>query len=73
MKYKLFRRNEDNVRYVLNTKTGESVFENIDPVKYQELRKKAISAANRAAKDQAMRDCGLTKVRGAVSGRTYWE
>lgn len=32
-------------------------------------------AANkrRRERDQLMRDLGLTKVRGAVSGRTYWE
>lgn len=31
--------------------------------------------ANQARKDrdQAMRDCGLVKVRGSISGRTYWE
>lgn len=29
--------------------------------------------ANRKAKDAIMRSMGLTKVRGAVSGRTYWE
>ena len=27
----------------------------------------------RKERDQLMRDLGLTKVRGAVSGRVYWE
>ena len=27
----------------------------------------------RRERDQMLRDLGLTKVRGAVSGRTYWE
>ena len=27
----------------------------------------------RRERDQIMRDLGLTKVRGAVSGRVYWE
>lgn len=27
----------------------------------------------RQVHDQMMRDLGMTKVRGAVSGRTYWE
>lgn len=27
----------------------------------------------RRERDQMMRDLGLTKVRGAVSGRVYWE
>lgn len=27
----------------------------------------------RRERDQVMRDCGLVKVRGAMSGRVYWE
>lgn len=27
----------------------------------------------RRERDEMLRDLGLTKVRGAVSGRTYWE
>ena len=34
---------------------------------------KAAQKADRQAKDQVMRDCGLVKVRGAVSGKVYWE
>ena len=29
--------------------------------------------ADRKAKEQVMRDCGLVKVRGAVTGKIYWE
>lgn len=29
--------------------------------------------ANRRERDDVMRSCGLVKVRGSVSGRTYWE
>lgn len=40
--------------------------------KYEDyLRKRR--AACRRDRDQAMRDLGLVKVRGAVSGKTYWE
>lgn len=28
---------------------------------------------NDRRRDQIMRDCGLVKVRGPVTGRTYWE
>jgi len=28
---------------------------------------------NARARDQIMRDCGLVKVRGAMSGKIYWE
>lgn len=31
------------------------------------------AAINRRAKDDLMVSCGLVKVRGAVSGKTYWE
>ena len=37
-----------------------------------EIAKKLRRAINRAEKEQAMRDLGLTKVRGALGG-TYWE
>lgn len=33
----------------------------------------ARASANRRAKDEALRSCGLTKVRGSVSGKVYWE
>ena len=33
----------------------------------------ARAKARRKAREQIMRDMGLTKVRGAVSGRVYWE
>ena len=35
--------------------------------------RKAEQKADRQAHDQAMLDCGLVKVRGAVSGKVYWE
>jgi hypothetical protein len=35
-------------------------------------RRNARARANRKARDQVMRDCGLVKVRGALGG-TYWE
>lgn len=35
--------------------------------------KKLIGKANRIEKDEIMKDMGLIKVKGAVSGKTYWE
>jgi len=35
--------------------------------------KAAKAARNRREKDELMRDLGLVKVRGAVSGKTCWE
>jgi len=36
-------------------------------------RKAKVRRAMRKEIDAAMRDIGLTKVRGAVSGKVYWE
>jgi hypothetical protein len=52
---------------------GQIVTEKDNPVEYAMLRKRAVSNRNRTERDQVMRDCGLTKVKGAVTGRTYWE
>lgn len=38
-----------------------------------EAVKKENARLRRKARDQAMKDLGLTKVRGCVSGKTYWE
>ncbi len=35
--------------------------------------KKYLRKLQRNAREQMMRDCGLVKVRGAVSGKVYWE
>lgn len=37
------------------------------------IRRNERSRRTRRERDSIMRDCGLVKVRGAVSGRTYWE
>ena len=54
----------------LNSKTHKDA-----PLTSEEKRiaRQKRSNANRKERDQAMRDLGLVKVRGAVSGRTYWE
>ena len=36
-------------------------------------RKTSKANRNRQMRDDVMRSCGLTKVRGAVSGKVYWE
>lgn len=42
-------------------------------VKAKKLASKKRARASRRMRDAAYESCGLTKVRGAVSGRTYWE
>ena len=60
-------------RYIRNTVTNEIVTEKDNPTLYSDLRKKAIASEARQAKDQAMKDLGLSKCYGAVSGKAYWE
>lgn len=60
-------------RYILNTKTCERTFENENPEEYKKLRAKWLKNLNAANRDNALRDLGLTKVRGSVSGKIYWE
>ena len=42
-------------------------------VECKQRAKTAKANATRKNRDSAMELCGLTKVRGAVSGRVYWE
>ena len=60
-------------RYALNNETGEKVTEADSPEQYAKIRKSVIAAVNRKQKDDLMTSLGLTKVKGAVSGKTYWE
>ena len=54
-------------------KTGQVIREYDDPIKFKELKRKINASYQRKLKDDLMRSCGLTKVRGAVSGKIYWE
>lgn len=49
------------------------VYKDENEAEYNRLRKLAIKNLRMAAKDDAMRSLGLTKVRGSVSGKVYWE
>lgn len=50
------------------TKDGD----NLCPDCEKKKKNRAKAAANRKARDEAMRSIGLTKVKGALGG-TYWE
>ena len=73
MKYTLLQNKHTGDRSIRINKTGVLVKEIEFPTEYHELRKKAIAAVNRRSRDSLMEDMGLTKVRGAVSGKVYWE
>jgi hypothetical protein len=54
---------------------GNCTMEDTDLIsceKYEDDKRKRRNAARRE-RDQAMRDMGLVKVRGPLSGSTYWE
>ena len=71
-KYTLLK-NKDGGRAIRINKTGKIVKESEDPEEYMRLRKRAQTNARQRERDDVLRDLGLTKVRGAVSGKTYWE
>jgi hypothetical protein len=73
MKYTLLKNKETGARSVRINSTNEVIAELDDPKKYADLRKKALAAINRKNKDDIMESMGLTKVRGSVSGKIYWE
>jgi len=71
VKYTLLKNNKTGERGI-RIHGGEIVYEVDDPVRYAELRKKALRNQLRADVDTAYRSYGLDKVRGN-SGRIYWE
>ena len=64
---------ETGERWATNNATGETVTEKDNKEQYTAIRKSVITSVNRKARDEAMTSLGLTKVKGAVSGKTYWE
>jgi len=72
-KYTLLINKETGARSVLVSGTGEQVFEREKPEEYARLRKRALRNARAKERDDCLRASGLTKVRGAVTGKTYWE
>ena len=72
-KYSRMINKETGLRFIRINKTGEKIFEIDNPEEYERLRKLSIINLNRASQDDCMRSLGLTKVRGIVSGRVYWE
>lgn len=56
----------------ISTRDGDNRCQHCDEPKADKPAVKARKAANRRARDEAMRSIGMTKVRGAMGG-TYWE
>lgn len=63
----------ENCGIEIYTKDGENLCETCDAAEESKAKlKKQRAKSQRQMRDQVMRDCGLTKVRGAMGG-TYWE
>jgi anionic cell wall polymer biosynthesis LytR-Cps2A-Psr (LCP) family protein len=71
MKYTLLKNKVTGERSVYVVGQGK-IKESEYPLEYARLRKLALSNLHRVNRDQAMRDCGLVRVRGALGG-VYWE
>ena len=66
---------EDGTQYEVHKHYDGTLFVDELSISDKEIRKlinTAKSSANRKAREQAYKDCGLVKVKGALGG-TYWE
>ena len=73
MKYTLLKNKETGIRSVRINTTGELVSEAERPEEYMALRKKALTNLKAAQRHDLYTSLGLTRVRGAVSGKVYYE
>jgi hypothetical protein len=71
MKYRSMFEKNTGRKYILVG--GNRVYEDEQPAEYKRMHCLWRKNIARKARDQTMRDLGLTKVRGSVSGKTYWE
>lgn len=72
-KYTLLINQARTIKAIRINSTNEIIRELDQPDLYKKLAKQARIAMNRQARDQAMSDLGLVKVKGIVSGKTYYE
>ena len=73
MKWTLTINKITGARKARNNQTGEVIEEATNPEAYMAARKLWTASIKRKQRDMAYESCGLVKVRGAVSGKTYWE
>ena len=71
LKYLLMKNKLTGIKSIRITATGEIILESDS--RYPDFRKKATANYRRWLKDKLMEDAGLTKVKGSVSGKTYYE
>lgn len=71
-KYSLMQTKTTKIQAIRINETDEVVRQDIDPVRYAELRKLAVKNLNKRNKDELMDSLGLKKVKGNLGG-TYYE
>jgi hypothetical protein len=57
----------------LNNSQRNDLWPTLDEETQKKIRKQRKTAANRKNKDEIMKSLGLEKVKGVISGKTYWE
>lgn len=72
-KYTLLKNKVTGERSVRNNKTNEVITEKDNPKEYKALRAKALNNLKAREYNSIMKDMGLTRVVGEVSGKVYWE
>lgn len=73
MKYTMLKNKNTGVRSIRNNEDGSLIIETENPKEYARLRKLAEKNLRAASKNDLMQSMGLSRVKGSVSGRTYWE
>lgn len=73
MKYAAYIERNSGRKYIKILAKGEKIYQDENPVFYNELRKKLKAAIARKQKNELFESFGLTKVKGTISGKTYWE
>lgn len=74
-KYRLMINKASGEKFIIENRGIHGQFitkETENPTEYARLRKLALANYKRRANDEAMRSCGMVKVKGALGG-TYWE
>ena len=73
MKWSILSHKETGRMCARNNTTLERVYEDTNREEFERIRKLWTATVRRNQINDAYISLGLTKVRGAVSGKTYWE
>ena len=72
-KWSILRNKITGRRFASNNKTLERVYEDEHPEEFVKIQKLEAANLRRRQINDTYISLGLTRVRGSVSGKTYWE